>query len=790
MRFLHDFQGIPVDQPNRGAVIPQPSDSPEQRLWRKAQSSPSLAKAADYLTKVRGLPEDVVKRWQGRAFGFSDWAPSPDRGDPSAYGPAIVFPVTDENGKLIGLNQRYLEDGHQPKMRATGEASGGMFVPGPDVRRAEVIWLVESPIDALTLTAAGCPAVAFLSASGANLFPFSWLTDRRRLMILGDQDEAGNKASAILYHRALSAGITAQIVAWNSPHKDPNDALKSGMRLEEIRELAQKADTRMFPAGAPWIPEAEFKRLFLYICGLDTIDLVRQSNEDGSSERVLEPVAGFRIFRVDPITVHDSATALGGSAGEYSGRKLLVIYRRPDFPFLLRKVIDATEAGKSTLWVECGQLHKFPMLSRMIQTLSRDQRYKHETIGVYGLVRVGGTVQLVDSSNGYLSEKECPYHNYRFPNATPETAKPILEKLNGVLKDGLGVIWFAWFAGSLMKVFLGFWPHLAVSGHAGSGKTLIAKRVMCALTGFLSREPTELQTPYRRMKTVSNHLLPVVFDEISRAAPRDLEAFVDLLNSGYRHEQRAHGQEGSYLVAAPVCLVGQDVPIQDAAINSKLIQFDIDGIKVEGGLFIPSGPFPMREWAEWLMDRWDRPKAEARLRQIRDALLPHMNAAPGDTNTGRFLENYAALQFAMEELCAFAGYENEEAFRTLPKLMNAHLADSEITRRESVAILDRLARDIDLARKDDRPPFKVERGQLIISPKVILDFLDKNGRVFPVKTSKRLVSHLNHDGFLVRRNASLRVDGQKGRYAVLSLAKMEEAGIDWPTLDGLEGANL
>ncbi|MBF0627844.1 MAG: toprim domain-containing protein [Magnetococcales bacterium] len=783
MRFLHQNYGIPFDS---AAPVLSPSMPAkllrEQHLWQRAKTHPAIASAADYLIQTRRLPEEAVRRWQGKTFGFSDYTPKD--GDPTAHGPAIVFPVTDTNGVVIALNLRYLADGHEPRMRTIGEAAGGMFLPRPEVRRAAVIWLVESPIDALTLDAAGCPAAAFLSASWADHFSFSWLTDRQRLMVLGDKDEAGKKAAGILYHRALSAVKTAQIVDWQSPHKDPNDALQAGMRLEEVRELAQQADTSLFPAGAPWMPETEYKRLSMFVCGLDCVDAVRAHHGDGEQETTLEPVTGFRIFRIDPITVHAPETAFGGAAGNYAGHKRLVTYRRADSPLLHRRVIDATDLGKPTVWMECGQLHNSRHLSRMLQTLSRDQRQQHETVGVYGLVMVNGVIQLMDSSNGYLTEKECIYHNYRFPSAPVETAKPILEKLNGLLKGGLGVIWFGWFVGSMLKVYLGFWPHLAVSGHAGSGKTLIAKRVLCALTGCLSQEPTTLQTPYRRVKVVSNHLLPVVFDEISRASQSNLNDFVDLLNSCYRHDFRPHGQEGGFRVAAPVCLVGQDNPIEDAAINSKLIQFDIDGEKIDGGLFTPEGQFPMQEWAAWLQ-RWDRPKAELRLRQIRDSLSIHLQSAPNDSNTGRFLENYAALQFALEELCAFSGYDDDKIFQTLPKLMNLHSRESEVIRKESVGILDRLARDVTLARKDDRPPFKVENGQLIISPKVMLDFLSKNNRIFPVKSSRRLVTHLKHDGFLMESNSSRRIDGQKTKAVVLDLKRMEEAGIDWPMIDDL-----
>ena len=234
-------------------------------------------------------------------------------------------------------------------------------------------------------------------------------------------------------------------------------------------------------------------------------------------------------------------------------------------------------------------------------------------------------------------------------------------------------------------------------------------------------------------------------------------------------------------MAAPACLVGQDNPITDAAINTKTIQFEMDGKKIEGGLFDPAAPFPVMEWAQWLMSRWDKEKAGKRLMGYKEVLQGRLVHDPSDTNVGRFVENYAALLFAIEELLAFAGYQHPKIWGTVIDLMNHHLNNTITIRRESVAILDRLAREITLAvRPEDRPPYKIQHGQLIIPPAVILDYLNKRGHHYPVTSSWRLVEHLKFDGFLVERNRSRNINKHKYKCVVLSLEKMEKAGIDWP----------
>ncbi|MBF0461628.1 MAG: toprim domain-containing protein [Magnetococcales bacterium] len=787
MRFLHQAQGISFDAPAR-PIAPPAEESQPQRLWRNARSHPDISLAAEYLIQARRLPQDLVTKWQGNAFGFTDWTPKD--GDPAGFGPAIVFPVVDQAGTVQAINQRYVADGHQPKMRMIGEAREGMYCPDPATLRQPVIWLVESPIDALTLTAAGCPAVAFLSASQAESFPLAWLNgDRQRMMILADADQAGDKAGSILYHRALSARITAQIVDW-SGHKDPNAALQAGIDLKEIKAMAATPRTTPFPAGAPFLPKLEYGRMQGYACGLDTVDAVKSRQEDG--EEVWEPVAGFRPYRIDTIKIHDPTTALNHGDGGRPARRLLITYRRPEAPALLQKVVDVEDFGKPAVMQQLGFVHDPRRLAYLLQTLSRDQRQALESVGVVGLVQVGQQVKIIDASNSYLTEEECIYSRLRIPSAAPETARPILESMAGLLKDDLALIWLGWHLGSLMKVFLGFWPHLSVSGHAGSGKTFIAG-VIQTLTGCECREPTILQTSFRRMKALANHLYPSIFDEISRASKDDLANFVDLLNTSYRYGLRPHGTKGLFLVAAPVCLVGQDNPVTDPAINSKMIAFELDGMKNESGKFEPDAPFPVREWAQWLVARWDRKKAAQRLKVHKDALAAKLTSRPDDTNISRFVENYAALQFALEELLAFAGYEkaeilNHHVFAVLPDIMNRHLRDSEVMRRESVAILDRLAREIMLTREQDLPPFEVAGNRLFIPSKIILDFLGKRAPGFhsPVVSTQRLHSHLKHDGFLLSQDFQKRIKGQRFNCVVLDLAKMAEAGIDWPRDDPSE----
>ncbi|MBF0349283.1 MAG: hypothetical protein HQL81_16575 [Magnetococcales bacterium] len=228
-------------------------------------------------------------------------------------------------------------------------------------------------------------------------------------------------------------------------------------------------------------------------------------------------------------------------------------------------------------------------------------------------------------------------------------------------------------------------------------------------------------------------------------------------------------------------MIGQDNPVNDSAFNTKTIQFRLDDAKNKDGLFIPKAPFPVREFAEWLLARWTTETASNRLKAHEASLEQNLKRDPNDKNIGRFVQNYAALQFATEELFEFSGYRNESIWQTITDMMNHHLAASVTIRRESVAILEKLVEEMMLAtRTEDQIIHKVESGCLIIPTNAILPYLNRRGHTSPVTSTVTLAEHFERDGFALQRNASRRINGKKAKCVVLSLAKLKNAGIDWP----------
>lgn len=163
-------------------AVPQPRATARPATeWRAALREVELlpgSPGADYLAR-RGVPLSVALaarvrfslNWYGRA--------------------AVVFPVRCPAGKLVGAQGRYL-DGAAPKTRSAGRISDGLFASA-GAWESEALILCEAPIDALSLAAAGFPALAAL---GCGLR--EWLPARaalRTVFVATDADAAGDAAA-------------------------------------------------------------------------------------------------------------------------------------------------------------------------------------------------------------------------------------------------------------------------------------------------------------------------------------------------------------------------------------------------------------------------------------------------------------------------------------------------------------------------------------------------------------------------------------------------------------------
>jgi len=167
--------------------------------------------AADYLT-ARGIPEDVASEGYTVTHWGRLW---------------LAFRLVGPDRKMVGLSLRTIGEGEPKKrvIKADPEAPAGVYA-SPGAFKAPVVIVVEAPIDALSLLAAGSGPV--IATIGTNL-P-SWLAERlalKRVMLAYDADEAGDKATLEAAAKLREFGVHPLRMRPPAPWKDWNDVLQA-----------------------------------------------------------------------------------------------------------------------------------------------------------------------------------------------------------------------------------------------------------------------------------------------------------------------------------------------------------------------------------------------------------------------------------------------------------------------------------------------------------------------------------------------------------------------------------
>jgi Toprim-like len=159
--------------------------------------------------------------------------------------PAVVFPMRDESGAYVAAHGRYVTG--NLKARTEGPTSLALFET-PGALEVQTFALVEAPIDALSLTALGLPAVAMVGTS-----PQAWLhrhVYERRVLIATDADDAGDTAAAALVAQLGSFGAQVERLRPPVPTKDWNEALSVYDR-DTLARFVQSYCTPAVPIADP-----------------------------------------------------------------------------------------------------------------------------------------------------------------------------------------------------------------------------------------------------------------------------------------------------------------------------------------------------------------------------------------------------------------------------------------------------------------------------------------------------------------------------------------------------------
>jgi len=223
----------------------------EARQLRRAQEQADHARyaAANARTWAKTVEvrrgDPVAKYLAGR--GINLWPlpaclrlhrglPYFEAGKPIATYPAMIAPLVALDGRIVTLHRTYLagDGGKAPVStakklaRASGSLTGATIPLA--VMKNGVIGIAEGIETALAARcASGVPVVAAYCAS--NLAAWHWPAGARRIVIFGDNDEAGREAAFRLKQRAMVARIDTEIVTPSTLGADWNDVLLASQEV-------------------------------------------------------------------------------------------------------------------------------------------------------------------------------------------------------------------------------------------------------------------------------------------------------------------------------------------------------------------------------------------------------------------------------------------------------------------------------------------------------------------------------------------------------------------------------
>lgn len=206
-------------------LAPKPPE-PEKWSWRAFwdDCEPiTYTPGAAYL-RDRGIDDDLAYE---AGIRYADRFVVEDR-EGSVWGRAercILFPFTDRAGQVVAINVRFIDVPSSDQKRKTvtlgPRNSGAVMVCDPLSR--DPIVVVEGPIDALSLTMAGVPALALVGTAGTGWLPEACVL--KNVAIALDNDERGDGGAERL--RSILTPVGARMARWRPSAKDWNDDLRA-----------------------------------------------------------------------------------------------------------------------------------------------------------------------------------------------------------------------------------------------------------------------------------------------------------------------------------------------------------------------------------------------------------------------------------------------------------------------------------------------------------------------------------------------------------------------------------
>lgn len=834
-KLLGQWYGIPMpaaqpvgakNEPERKSTVEYIAD----RCLKDAE--PAIAYLAG-----RKIRDDIARRaLSQRAVGWNIWrSDKVPAGQPGHGGPAAAFIVRAASGaQIVAVDLRYVDAqaNGNVKTQCQGEKLGhGWTSDRRRLERAHTVYVVESPINALSVECAHLPAgtaaYAMRGIGNVEATDWSFLRGKNVRIALDHADpinERTGERPGLAAAWRLSEILTAQDISsllvdmhdWDEG-EDINDVLVKHGEDELTRRL-RKLEAWLIP-GMPgggaserlngtrrvFLPGHDFGVYWRYRVKDDFTQYVakfKESDEEGGERSEdLEDMCSFRVAGFSRLRIQSHLATLSGQPDAQPETVFGVSAQVPRHGATLQREVVTDERLYNLEWwrAKFGQVWMPQQFTRMITVLERTAHLgARDVVNFVGLAWRDGTPAALEGKDCYFMEptKQCLYYNMQFPRGPRDSAANVIQAYQATFHDNAAALALVWGLGAHLKAILGFYPHLQMQAEKGSGKSKLLERLQATLA-FQVLSGQMLKTDHRRRASVSYTTQPVGWDEISKLPKTVLSEIDGMLQNIYRFEfTRVGATMTPYLMCAPVLLAGEEVDVE--SLQSKMCRTSIS-VARQGTMLPHDLPqFPVWEWLQFLAGQ--QPE---RIRELHAKCLAgcvrRARSEEKDATAMRMLENYAAVLTAWMLVCEFAGIDSQQGgfIDSVVTEMNTHIADTSGTRLPWVWIMEIVLSEIEARRF--LFPYTFDRvvdddGQdqmaLFLRPNHVMDHLSTAPHLrakfdgLPIKTGRIFKEQLMKSGVVATAGGrpmdevEKRIRGQRAaRLTAIRLDKLAQLGL-------------
>ena len=392
-----------------------------------------------------------------------------------------------------------------------------------------------------------------------------------------------------------------------------------------------------------------------------------------------------------------------------------------------------------------------------------------------------GKVRVSDSVNFPGGVEDCLYHGQRFHDSG---SKEVFEDLARLSEDDTVRAVLVYLLGAPLKAALDFYPHGMLVGDKECGKTTQTSEI-CNRLGLRKIDaPLQFQTPYRRKKTLANSNWPVIADEIGRVGDANFRKVIDNLNAAYRTSSSSHGAKGrQYALHTPLLMLGQDCPVRDEALLSKLVSFRPDPAgKNPDALKRLQGHdemFPVREWLQFAAGYASQHDLRAECRDKQQELHKSLCASEitGTAESDRTIRNYATqlvVADALNEYGVDASVEGYTKERLEAHLQKLNREGGNVARSFILDLLDLLGGDD----RDAQKACEWSDEGLYIHVKNAFNAVEKDS--YDISNARRMTELLRDRGIAEKKPDRHRFHGVQLRCVFIRYETIEQLqqGLD------------